>query len=627
MKFLICAFAFLLQFSNAYADARLIIHLTDYLANDYAGAVAEDGKILSDGEYAEQVEFSQTVLKEGQTDPKLNQNPELLKKITELSEAISTKKGPSVVVPLAREIQKSVITVSGIVLAPSHWPDYDKAQKLFQAHCIQCHGKEGRGDGPDGLDLDPAPANFHDMSRAPIVSPFAAFNTIRLGVPGTGMLSFGQFSDDEVWSLAFYVSSLRFGKPVKSREVLTDKISNEELLQKTASSTDEELKNFVVSKGESEDLVQKARLYFFETESSDYLAHAQDLLKQSVEAFRAGDQKLAEKLSLDAYFTGVEPVENKISANDPSLVTKIEENMAAFRKAIKDKNADGVESAHHFLIQDLQSIDELLSGQEVTPGFAFVSGFSIILREGFEAVLVILAILGVAKAAASPMVTAAVHSGWIISLILGVIGWFVSGYLIAMSGVSREIMEAVAAFFAVFVLIYVGFWMHRQTEISRWKEFINVKVKNLTETRNLVGLFVLSFVVTFREVIETVLFLRTIYIDTGADIRIYILSGVLVAFAIVMIVSVLITKYRNKISLQKFFNLSSVLMMILATILTGKGVHALQEAALVGMNVFPVKLRIELLGIFPSWESITAQVVVLVASILIWKNAGKKSAN
>ncbi len=52
------------NFRIAYADARLIIHLTDYLANDYSGAISEEGKVLSEGEYAEQIEFSQTALKE-----------------------------------------------------------------------------------------------------------------------------------------------------------------------------------------------------------------------------------------------------------------------------------------------------------------------------------------------------------------------------------------------------------------------------------------------------------------------------------------------------------------------------------------------------------------------------------
>src|SRR5690606_20251285 len=143
------------------------------------------------------------------------------------------------------------------------------------------------------------------------------------------------------------------------------------------------------------------------------------------------------------------------------------------------------QKTHSILMDEIKTLNEMLSDMTVTPAFAFASGFSIILREGFEAVLVILAILGVAKASGSAIVTASIHAGWVISLLLGVIGWYLSGLLISMSGVSREIMEAVAAFFAVFVLVYVGFWMHRQTEINRWKEFINVRVKNLTSTRNL----------------------------------------------------------------------------------------------------------------------------------------------
>ncbi len=624
MIFRLFSLMLLLQTSSLYAEARLIIHLTDYLANDYAGAVSEEGKVLSDLEYAEQKEFSLTALKEGEVNPKISQNPELIKSLNDLNLAIFNKAPPSKVVPLARAIQKEVIKVSDIALSPASWPDYTKAQKIYEATCLRCHGADGRGDGPDGKDLDPMPANFHDKERTSLVSPFAAFNTIRLGVPGTGMPAHETLSDEEVWSLAFYVNTFRFGPVEKSRDTLSSKISSDELLKAAALKTDTELGEYLRSLGEDTILVKKIRLYFFESESTDYLSKASSMLNLSAQKFAQGEQADAQKISLEAYFAGIEPIEVKISANDPAAVTRIEEKMAAFRKAIKNKDAAGVEIHLESLQSEIKEIEVLLSGQTMTPGLSFLSGFSIILREGFEAVLVILAILGVGKAAASSTVMVAIHSGWIISLILGVIGWFVSGWLISISGISREIMEALAAFFAVFVLIYVGFWMHRQTEISRWKEFISVKVKNLTQTKNLIGLFLLSFIVTFREVIETVLFLRTVYIDTPDESKGYIFAGVVVAFAIVLIVSVLITKYRNKISLQKFFMVSSILMMALSTILIGKGVHALQEAGIVGMTIFPVKARIELLGLFPSWETMAAQVIILVASILIWKNAGKK---
>jgi len=111
-----------LTISAAYADSRLIIHLTDYLANDYSGAVSSDGKVLSELEYAEQVEFAQTALKAGKEDPTLNQNPELIQKLDNLNSSIGAKGSPEKVIPLAREIQRTVISVSGIALSPASWP-------------------------------------------------------------------------------------------------------------------------------------------------------------------------------------------------------------------------------------------------------------------------------------------------------------------------------------------------------------------------------------------------------------------------------------------------------------------------------------------------------------------------
>src|SRR5665647_704283 len=170
----------------AISDPRVIIHLTDYLANDYPGAVGPDGRVLSSTEYAEQLEFGKKVLNEGLSDSKLTADATLMMDLKNLEKFISQKKPPSEVVPLARKVQQSTIKVSGIQLSPMKWPNYKRAKELFQSNCISCHGAEGRGDGVDGKDLDPLPANFHDTERASGISPFASFNTIRLGVPGTG---------------------------------------------------------------------------------------------------------------------------------------------------------------------------------------------------------------------------------------------------------------------------------------------------------------------------------------------------------------------------------------------------------------------------------------------------------
>lgn len=40
--------------------------------------------------------------------------------------------------------------------------DRMEADQLFMARCAACHGKEGHGDGPGSLGLDPKPRNYTD---------------------------------------------------------------------------------------------------------------------------------------------------------------------------------------------------------------------------------------------------------------------------------------------------------------------------------------------------------------------------------------------------------------------------------------------------------------------------------
>src|SRR5690606_9164025 len=64
------------------------------------------------------------------------------------------------------------------------------------------------------------------------------------------------------------------------------------------------------------------------------------------------------------------------------------------------------------------------------------------------------------------------HAGWILAVIAGALTWVASQYLLVITGASREITEGVAALLAAVVLFYVGFWMHRKTQIDQWQRFI-----------------------------------------------------------------------------------------------------------------------------------------------------------
>jgi mono/diheme cytochrome c family protein len=90
---------------------------------------------------------------------------------------------------------------------------------LFQANCANCHGPEGRGDGPAGLAARPAPRDFAARPWRFDVSRESIARVIRDGVPGTAMPS-GRaiFSDGDVDQLVEHVLMLATSRPIAPYE-------------------------------------------------------------------------------------------------------------------------------------------------------------------------------------------------------------------------------------------------------------------------------------------------------------------------------------------------------------------------------------------------------------------------
>lgn len=97
-------------------------------------------------------------------------------------------------------------------LAPSdHYAPKDvlmeAGKRVFDTHCIRCHGVDGAGDGPDGLKMMPRPANFHEM----MPSYPAAAEILRNGVPGSGMPAWPLVTPAEEQAVTYYMRSFYSG--------------------------------------------------------------------------------------------------------------------------------------------------------------------------------------------------------------------------------------------------------------------------------------------------------------------------------------------------------------------------------------------------------------------------------
>ncbi len=143
-------------------------------------------------------------------------------------------------------------------------------------------------------------------------------------------------------------------------------------------------------------------------------------------------------------------------------------------------------------------------------------------------------------------------------------------------------------------------------------------VESAVTGRNLFALGAVSFMAVFREALETVLFLRALLLEAGPAQQAAVGLGVSVSFCFVVFLAAALVKYSVKIPIRQLFGISSVVLVLLSLILIGKAVHSFQETGLISMTSLPFHARFDLIGLYPTYESLVPQVIVFLISSAVW---------
>ncbi len=618
--FITLSFSVLPLLGDNEKSPRALVHLLDYLARDYGGAVSDDGKIINQTEYKEQLEFCRSAKDINSNLEFTKNNREITSKLQELNNLISHRAPSEKVSRRAQELKALIVKIAGIEVAPLRWPNLKNGHNLFQKNCATCHGEAGDGNGPAAISLNPKPISFFNDKAMAGLSPFHAFNAIRLGVQGTAMPAFAAFTDTEIWNLSFYVFSIRH-KDENVSDVQSDQYDPKSLLQ-TATLSDEELLK----------KISKKQIAYLRTRSvnedfQNTLQIARNLLKDAEFEYQRGNLNIAKHKALLAYLEGIEPIEPRLKASDPSANSELERRMLSVREAIEEKSTlSELTAALTSANLQIDYADTLINKGSPNPLLTFIIASAIILREGFEAVLIIIALLGVIKATGSSRVALWVHGGWLFALGCGVVAWFFSGWIMAISGAQREMMEAVTSILSVLVLLYMGFWLHSKTEIGRWRSFIDGQIAAALKKSNLFALSLISFTAVFREAFETVLFLRALWLEGGMASRTAMAFGVFGTLVLIIFLAWLLLRFTTQIPIRRLFDYSSLVMAVLAIILTGKAMHSFQETGMLNITNSPLALRLDWMGLYPTLETTLSQATILVLIFVLW-NYGKRPSH
>ena len=614
---LLGAFAVLLaaqpaRAATAAGEVQISWRLLDYIAVDYPAAIS-NGRIVNASEYQEMAEFSASVATRIAALPAHPARSGLLAEAEALKSAIAAKAAPEAIAARARRIAADLLTAYPVPLMPGRTPDLARGAALYAESCASCHGVAGEGPRGAFAQLDPAPIAFVDQARARERSPFGLYQVISQGLEGTAMQSFAALPEEDRWALAFHVGSLAYRDAKRGERIWRDEAAVRRLIPDMAALaavTPAELERRIgADKATAVMAYVRANPAAVDPKPPGSLQVARDRLQQSVEAYAGGDRSRAGELALSAYLDGFEPVEAVLATRDGALMGRVEKAMADFRTAIARNEPESV------LRDRLDSTERLLDEAEAALApeaessvSTFLGAFAILLREGLEALLVVIAMIAFLRKADRVEALPYVHGGWIVALVAGAATWAIATYAIGISGASRELTEGFGSLLAAVILLSVGIWMHGKSQAEEWRRYIAEKMQGALSRGSAWFLFGLAFIVVYREVFETILFFAALWTaDNGATI----LAGAMTGVALLGVIAWAMLRYSRKLPITQFFAYSAILIAILAVVLAGKGVGALQEAGLIPVTPLVGVPRISMIGLFPTAEAIGAQLAAL----------------
>jgi high-affinity iron transporter len=322
--------------------------------------------------------------------------------------------------------------------------------------------------------------------------------------------------------------------------------------------------------------------------------------------------------SRSAYLDSYENIEVPLRPINPDFTLDMEIKFAELRNLIQSKSSyEKVQDKAFEIRQGLDESERLVSGTGViAPTIAFSTSFSIIFREGLESALIIGAILTYLEASRNDRFKKHVFYGIAIAVSATAVTWFIAQYIIEISGVNRELIEAIAGISAVAVLFWVSFWVLNKVETKKWIEFVKAKVWKATTTGSVLVFVMLSFFTVYREGFETVLFYQAM-LSFAKYMELYVIAGLVLGLAIIVGVVFLIRKLGKKLPLRVLFGLTMGIGAYMSIAFMGNTIRSFQEAGYIPtthmIGIIP-RLDINLVkmtGIHPTLETTIAQILLL----------------
>ncbi|HEY6394277.1 MAG TPA: FTR1 family protein [Candidatus Binataceae bacterium] len=248
--------------------------------------------------------------------------------------------------------------------------------------------------------------------------------------------------------------------------------------------------------------------------------------------------------------------------------------------------------------------------QTVIPYFLYSSG--ILIREGLEAMLVVIALAAGTRAAGHANRARSIYAGALAAVVVSIALACVVEHFITDD--ASDTMEGFFQIFAAATLFYVSSWLTAKSQSDRWLGFIGHKVAS-AEHSVVPGaaLALTAFLAVMREGAETIVFFQALTAGATEVVERHAVMAGLAAGALVLAIAfIVLRRAAHLIPLGAFFSVTSFLLYALAIVFIGQGVASWQEAGVLGATFIDYAPTVAALGIFPTVQSLGAQAILLL---------------
>jgi high-affinity iron transporter len=637
-----------------------VANIVSVAVEEYKKGVDEKGRLISADEYQEAVGFLADARDAAARLP--GGRTELARAILDSIIAAVKAKNPSAALDTLNAHFAAALGSEAALALPSKELSLSEGARLYTASCASCHGPRGLGDGPAGLTLNPRPPAIGSAALMADVAPAMMFRKISVGVSGTSMPAFaGTLSDEQRWNIVAYLGSLR-STPTQIAEGEGLYVqgcvechgatgSGDGTMSRSLSKLPPELSSMAWQVERSDSQVAAAIMagmagtpmppatHLTTAQVQSVVAYLRTLptrpralatapvrgdsaagaaaaaarasillLEQSLTAVRNGRVSDASDRAFDAYLA-FEPIESRARARDPGVVASMEKLYNDFKGAVRANDLRSAERALDALESNMPKVVQL-TRPTGSASEAFLQSLLIILREGFEAILVIGAVVAFLLKTGHRERLKSIWMGIGFALVASAVTAVVLRTVLLAIPASQDIIEGLTMLVAVGVLFSVSYWLISRVEAAKWQQFIREKVNNALEHGGGRALAFVAFLAVYREGAETALFYQALF-NEGAHVVLPITLGILVGFAALAVIFTLFYRFGVRIPLRPFFSVTSVLLYYMAFVFTGTGIRELQEGNAVPITLIRGFPTVEAIGLYPTWETVIAQMLLL----------------